>query len=215
MKALTVEAVRALTKIANLQIANISQTKIAEIMQVSEAAISQIVASTNYKNIHSEKLAERYEQTRELDCNWDTVELAAIKTVAETLKWKADPDFALRAAAVANKAARRGNLHNGNNPLPAQMGQRVIVNLSQVFVNKLQEVVSDDAMPVLEQIENNAVKTDEIEITVGRIPQKLTDSLSARSVRALFADGKQTEAEQVSDAVGSLFGNVPLLVSNG
>lgn len=210
MKALTTEAVRALTKIANLHIANISQTKIADIMQVSEAAISQIVASEDYKNIHSEKLAERIEQSQALDDNWDTVESRAIGVVADTLRWKVDPDFALRAAAVANKAARRGNAGNVNNPLPAQMGQRVVVNLSQVFIDKLQNVVQEKAVPVLKRTDTNVVETTE-----GRVPQKLTDSLSAISVRALFSDGKQTEDEQISDALGGLFGNVPLLVSNG
>lgn len=142
MKELTASDKQVYEKIANMEIMGVMHTGIAGVLGVSEGLISQIVAKEEYQQIKGVLLATKYEDAEKGDSNWDKLERMAVDNLINTAGWNTDPDFLLRAAAVANRAQRRGRMTN-NDPLPNQMGKRVVVNLSQVFVGKLQDINGD------------------------------------------------------------------------
>lgn len=125
-------------KIASMIAAGVPQVQIAEVMNMSEGRISQIKEDEKFQEFLAIEIAKRYEVEQEINEGWDEVERKALKIVTDTLKYNRSPDFALKAAMVANRATRKGV--NGNQPLPANMGNRVVINLNQNFVGKLQNL---------------------------------------------------------------------------
>lgn len=123
-------------KLARMEAAGIPHKQIALATNLSESRISQIFATNEFK-IAVEKVAvENFEEQELINQGWDGVEALGITKVVSALQNDPDPDFALRAAAVANKAARRGNYRN--NPIAQQAGVRTIINLNNTFIEKLQ-----------------------------------------------------------------------------
>lgn len=120
--------------------------QIAEAVGLSEGRISQIKETDEFKQALAIELAKRLEERQELDDGWDGIEKKAIGIVADNLKWNKNPEFALKAALIANKAVRRNSQFN--QPLPTNMGQRVVINLSQTFVQKLKDSSAEEMKTV-------------------------------------------------------------------
>lgn len=124
-------------KIAKMVIANVPQNQIATACGVSEGLITQVMATTEYKVIEQEISVLKFEESQMLNQGWDSVEALGVKSTLLALQHNPDPEFALKAAVVANKAIRRGT-HN-NNPIPQSAGVRAVIHLNPVFVDKLQQ----------------------------------------------------------------------------
>ena len=198
-------------KIANMQLMNVAATAIAEVIGVTEGAISQLVVKAEYLEIKQALLATRYSEQQELDEGWDGIERKAVKVVGDALAWNADPEFALRAAALANKSVRRGK-SVGNEVLPGMVGQRVHISLSQTFINRLNHVKGDD---VAEEGVAAAPPVIEHKVNAGE-PIKQHNSLSAKSVKKLFgAEEEEAKSSRdfVQDTVNHLFA-MPALLGN-
>lgn len=134
-------------KIANLLLLDVPETQIAAAVGLSPGRISQIKEDENFKQIYALKASEKLEEQQLMNEGWDAVESFALKTVINTLQLGTDPDYALKAAMIANKANRRGAA--ANKPIPAELGTRVVLNLTQNFVNKIQHG-SDETKRVVE-----------------------------------------------------------------
>ncbi|HFD32046.1 MAG TPA: hypothetical protein ENJ28_04960 [Gammaproteobacteria bacterium] len=141
-----------LEKIAKMVIANVPQNQIASACNVSEGAISQIINTEDYKKIEQVIAVAKFEESQLINQGWDSVEALGVKTTIMALQNNPEPDFALRAAVVANKAIRRGT--HANNPIPQSAGVRAVIHLNPTFVNKLQqnfEISEDKAQALAEK----------------------------------------------------------------
>lgn len=126
-----------LERVAGLQLAHYSQKQTAEIVGLDESRISQLLDTEIYKTVYQEVAANSFTARKELDTGWDDIEKASIDIVKDHLSYSNDADFALRAAALANKAVRR--TETGNQPLQAGEGMRAVINLPTHFIQNIQQ----------------------------------------------------------------------------
>ena len=124
-------------KIAKMVMANVPQNQIASACGVSEGRISQLMETNEYKCIEQELAVLKFEESQMINQGWDSVEALGVKSTIVALRNNPDPEFALKAAVVANKAIRRGTFNN--NPIPQSAGVRAVIHLNPVFVDKLQQ----------------------------------------------------------------------------
>jgi len=124
-------------KIAKMVMANVPQNQIAAACGVSEGRITQLMETNEYKFIEQEVAVAKFEESQLINQGWDSVEALGVKSTIVALRNNPDPDFALKAAVVANKAIRRGTFEN--NPIPQSAGVRAVIHLNPVFVDKLQQ----------------------------------------------------------------------------
>lgn len=125
-------------KLARMDHAGIAHIDIANAFGVSEGRISQIFATPEYKAALSSVQMQDFDKIDVLNRGWDSVEDLGVAKIIEVLQSPfVDEDYALKAAALANKALRRGK--GLNNPLQVPSGQQTVVTLHATFVNQLQE----------------------------------------------------------------------------
>jgi len=150
----------ALQKIAKLVLYEVPHTQIAMSCGVTEGRISQICGTEEFKAVLQEIAVAHFEEQDLLNQGWDAVEQHAVSKVLQTLQHSPDPDYALKAAAVANKVTRRGRINH--NPLTAgQAGVRAIVNVNMNFAEKLQNnfKVTDARGEHKQKLEENRKQT--------------------------------------------------------
>lgn len=125
-------------RVAQLLAMDVPHKQIAAACGLSESRISQLVATEDVQRKVQELLAERIDQIDTLNSGWDAVEEEALGTVLQSLRANPDPDFALRAASLANRATRRGGY--GQQPIAGHSTASATINLKAVFVEKLQQM---------------------------------------------------------------------------
>jgi hypothetical protein len=125
-----------LTRIAKLKSMEISNTQIAAAVGLDEPQLELVLASPAYKEKFSALQLEKYESHDMMNSGWDAIEEEAAGTVLAYLRERPDPEYALKAAAMANKAQRRGS--HANVPIMGGVTAAAVINLNAVFVNKLQ-----------------------------------------------------------------------------
>lgn len=118
--------VRDITQIA--QATGLPESHVLQIMQAEET-VQQVQALRT----------KQLDDARTLNNGWDAVEEEAVGTVLEALRHGADQEYALRAAAVANKAQRRGA--NGlRNTITPVAGATAVIDLKAVYIERLQQM---------------------------------------------------------------------------
>lgn len=132
-------------KIAGMCVRKVSDAQIADICGITLDQLLQIKEIPEYREVYS-KHAEMYYIEKDLmDQGWDAIENMAMATVVKKLKISNDPEFALKAAVLANKANRR-NIAPGNEPIPARTGQGVVLHLHGNFIERLQIAASAESV---------------------------------------------------------------------
>lgn len=126
-----------LGKIAKMDFAGVPERQIAAACNISVAKLTQLQETEEYKTTLATIASESFEKVDVLNGGWDMVENLAMNKVVGHLGKGVDPDYALKAAAYANKAVRRGR-HN-NDPISVQPGQQAVINVSLLFADKLQQ----------------------------------------------------------------------------
>ena len=126
----------ALEKLAKLVLLDVPQRAIAKAFGVEQSRISQIVASQRFQDKLAELAAEQLEEQELLNQGWDSVEQIALSQVVKAMQMNPEPEFALKAAAVANKARRRGGIHH--NPINMGASGKAVINLQINFAKRLQ-----------------------------------------------------------------------------
>lgn len=150
---------------------------------LTEDAYSKLSAREEVKSAVLKSEMARAEANQIFDSNWDLVEHRALTAVAQELAVNPDPDFALRAAAVANKAVRRRNeeakLMNQAQLAYQQGGVTniAILELPKVFMNQLKAETIEQAKQQIE-LQRNAVSI-----------QKFTDLADVQTVKESFGLG--------------------------
>jgi len=166
-----------LEKMARMAHAGVSQTQIAAVVGISEGRVSQIMDSQDYVNQISAIEAENFEQMQLMNEGWDGIEERALATVFEHLQGVPDPDYALKAALVANKAVRRGQ--HVNKPIQIQAGLQTVIELNANFIGELQQ--------------NFQVSERKLE----ELPLKTTNMLSVKGVQSMLGLAKDVQGYEV------------------
>ncbi len=178
----------AIDRIAKMDFAGVPEKQIATACNISIAKLSELQETGKYKIALADVTAESFEKADVLNGGWDMVENLAMNKVVDHLQRVPDPDYALKAAAYANKAVRRGQ-HN-NVPIAVQPGQQAVINVSLSFADKLQQafVVHPEAPKQLKKKDNNF--------------------LAPKAVNELLT----TKEGQVQNEIAADIGNMNLLV---
>lgn len=181
-----------LAKIARMVLAGIGHVQIAAASGVSEGRISQILKTEDYKAEEELIAAEKFEEMDLLNQGWDGIENLGVQRVMEALQYDPEPEFALRAAAVANKAARRGGRHGQQMINPQNAGVRAIINLKAEFIEKLQQnfVIGGEAGNG--ETGANGEMAGGTELAVN---QKDSDFMGAKSVQQLLHCKKENKGQ--------------------
>lgn len=159
---------------------NLEPNQLAELLEVPE--LKQLIAQ--------QEAAERL-NSADASSKWDEVEVLALKNVLGELNSRPDPIFALKAAAVANKAIRS---HKGKQQAMQQLvegAKTITLQLNQQVVNALvnagpaagpAEPVTSLAAPALCTSSNSGTSS------------KVLDVFTAKDMERLARGGSEIEA---------------------
>ncbi len=179
-------------KIARMAAFEIPAVQISRAMGLSEARISQIINSDEYKIVLAEVSTEFFEQNQTLNDGWDTIEAKSLDILMTNLEWRNDPEFALKAAAMANRANRRGSI--SNRMIDGQMGARAVFHLTANFINKLNQInVTDKA------VNGNGEKVINGEDAKDTPSQKQSDYMVPEQVEKLFMSPEKESSNALLD----------------
>lgn len=177
-------------KIARMLAMEVSQTDIAAACNLSSGRISQILGEDEFKNVYAQIVTNDVEKAQTLNEGWDALEEQAIGGLLQTLQFNKNPDLLLRVAAVANKAQRRGT--NNRIPVdPASIGTKVVINLQQNFVNKLEQNVQagiiSSAPKQLEHKQLNMMAPGSVEKLLSPVsaPEEMLEGVSFDTIDAV------------------------------
>lgn len=172
---------------------------IMEALGLTEDDYSKLSAREDVKSAVIKAELERTSASATFDSNWDRIEDMALKAVARELNSNPEPEFALKAAAVANKAVRRrredARLAQQQASAITSIGNAniAILSLPKVFMNELVNQTSQQAQRQIE-IQRSAVETKKLEsmADIGTIRNVLGYSPdSANSIKAEVLDSRE------------------------
>jgi hypothetical protein len=159
---------------------NLEPNQLAELLEVPE--LKQLIAQ--------QEAAERL-NSADASSKWDEVEVLALKNVLGELNSRPDPVFALKAAAVANKAIRS---HKGKQQAMQQLvegAKTITLQLNQQVVNALV-----NAGPAAEPTAQLATAVQNISSTssTSGAASKVLDVFTAKDMERLARGGSEIEA---------------------
>lgn len=190
------------------KVAGAPKVAIIEALGISEDEFDRLNAKQEVKQAVLVSETQRLETGAIMDSGWDVIENQAMAIVLEAVREARDPEFSLRAAAVANKAIRRrredakllaqtqpGEYKNVNNI--------AVINLPKMFVNSLQTQTQADISKQLE-LQTEAVEipkfTDVADVCTTN--QLLSSEMAVKNARQICS-GLETK-EQIDDFIGSM-----------
>ena len=190
------------------KVAGAPKVAIMEALGISEDEFDRLNAKQEVKQAVLASETQRLETGAIMDSGWDVIENQAMAIVLEAVREARDPEFSLRAAAVANKAIRRrredakllaqtqpGEYKNVNNI--------AVINLPKMFVNSLQTQTQADISKQLE-LQTEAVEipkfTDVADVCTTN--QLLSSEMAVKNAKQICS-GLETK-EQIDDFIGSM-----------
>lgn len=177
----------AINRIAKMDFAGVPEKQIAAACNITIAKLIELQKTEKYKSELADIGLASFEKVDVLNGGWDMVENLAMNKVVAHLQNGVDPDFALKAATLANRAVRRGR--NTNAPITVQPGQQAVINVSLSFAEKLQQ-----AFIVNPQVAKELKKKDD-------------NFLPPKAVNELL----MTKVNQVQDEIADDIGDMDLL----
>lgn len=123
-------------KVAALDAQGVRPEQIAEVMGVEIQTVNGLRNEPSYQEVFDKVKLGTLVKDKKFDDSWDGVEERALDIISKNLKYNLDPNFAIKAATLANRAIRRGSPRN--NPLDANQGPKAIITLNTIFIGKLQ-----------------------------------------------------------------------------
>lgn len=160
---------------------NLEPNQLAELLEVPE--LKQLIAQ--------QEAMERL-NSADASSKWDEVEVLALKNVLGELNSRPDPVFALKAAAVANKAIRS---HKGKQQAMQQLvegAKTITLQLNQQVVNALV-----NAGPVAGPVSEPAAQLAspmQISSSTSGTSSKVLDVFTAKDMERLARGGSEIEA---------------------
>jgi len=148
-------------RIANMLVMDVAQKDIARAVGLKDAAsITQIKDDPLFQEIYGSLVSDKAEEHKNINDGLDAIEMVATTRVLAFLNTSSNPDYALRALAVVNKATRKGQ-SAANKPIAAEQGQVVTIHLQQNFINAIQNTGGIDARPIA-VAENAPIKQEQV-----------------------------------------------------
>lgn len=160
---------------------NLEPNQLAELLEVPE--LKQLIAK--------QEAAERL-NSADASSKWDEVEVLALKNVLGELNSRPDPVFALKAAAVANKAIRS---HKGKQQAMQQLvegAKTITLQLNQQVVNALVNA-GPVSGPAAEPVTSLVVPMQSNSSNSGSA-SKVLDVFTAKDMERLARGGSEIEA---------------------
>jgi hypothetical protein len=159
---------------------NLEPNQLAELLEVPE--LKQLIAQ--------QEAAERL-NSADASSKWDEVEVLALKNVLGELNSRPDPVFALKAAAVANKAIRS---HKGKQQAMQQLvegAKTITLQLNQQVVNALVNAgpVAGPVTSLAAPVQNNISAP-----STSGTSSKVLDVFTAKDMERLARGGSEIEA---------------------
>lgn len=163
---------------------NLEPAQLAELLEVPE--LKQLIAQ--------QEAAERL-NSADASSKWDEVEVLALKNVLGELNSRPDPVFALKAAAVANKAIRS---HKGKQQAMQQLvegAKTITLQLNQQVVNALVNA-GPAAGPASEAVTSltSTVQGNPSNSSTQGASSKVLDVFTAKDMERLARGGSEIEA---------------------
>ena len=159
----------AIARVAGMKNAGMSDDQIATACQVSSEVLQKIYERDAYKEELAKLVENEFDKFNTLNEGWDMVENLAMNKVIEHVQKMPDPDFALRAAVMANKAQRRGR-HN-NTPINAIPNGQVTIHLTANFADRMQQDfnISERKPEAIEKKDNNFLAPKSVQSLLGKV----------------------------------------------
>lgn len=182
----------AIERVAKMDHAGVSQDQIATACNIDAVKLMELMETPKYKEALATIAAETFDKMDVLNGGWDMVENLAMNKVVDHLQKVPDADYALKAAALANKAVRRGK--HENSPIGIQPNNQAIINVSLQFADKLQQ--------------NFQVQTKQ----VADLKKKDNNFLPPKSVQNLLGNSKYSQKEDEQQQIADELGEMGLLM---
>lgn len=117
----------------------VSRTQIAQACGITETQLATLMEKSEFQDELAKLAGEQFDKFDTLNQGWDMLENSAMLKVSNYLDkiGDSDPEFALKTAAFANKAKRRGR--HENNPITVQPNNQAVIYVNAQFANKLQQ----------------------------------------------------------------------------
>lgn len=183
----------AIEKIAKMDHAGVSNEQIATACNISVGKLNDLQETPKYKSALATIASEAFTKVDVLNEGWDIVENLAMNKVVEHLQRAPDADFALRAAALANKAVRRGK--HVNAPIGHQPNEQAIINVSIQFADALQNnfTIDQRKSTALQKKDNNFLSPKAVSKMLG-------NSIYSK---------KSSEQQSIADELGDMGSLIP------
>lgn len=179
-------------QIASMLFVKVPQKEIAEVFGWPQERVSNIVNNPQFQNYYQDFARNEVSRQYNVSNKWDRIEDKAQDIILETLTTVCDPDFALRAAAVSNRASRKG-LTNSAEPLNIKGGARTTIILNVDYTKQINNNGNGTADEKVLEIEYTDVQDDADENTDVMPLNKLKEFMDQHS--------GQISAGEVTDAV--------------
>ena len=126
-----------LVVICKNDIAGLEPQDMAKIIGVPVEEIQEAQGLEDYKDIRLILGAAQASSLVDRDYSWDGIETTALKGLAKQVAQSRDPEFLLKAAAIANKAQRRMAVAKDNVLDPSNGAARVPLRLTERLIRKM------------------------------------------------------------------------------
>lgn len=124
--------------VAKNSVLGLDDQSIQDILGCESHELAQAKADPLYEKIRLIVATTHAQERVDQASGWDTLEALYLKRLIERAPLERDPDFLLRAAAVANRATRRvGTSANGGTLDPSQHNGRTAITLTRKLVQRI------------------------------------------------------------------------------
>lgn len=172
---------------------------IADTLFLSLEQVAIIKETLEFKESCAKQMGERTQRLIDLEEGIEAVETQAVARILSQLQYSADPDFALRAFAVANRAVRRAPASVGRVIDASNVGNVITLTVNKNYITQNNATV---------QVEGGDAK---------EIPRKASDISSPKRLgEILQVTHKQTQQEEIAkmaEAVGISLDELDEIVS--
>lgn len=175
-----------LERLARMVVLGVAQDELCQIFGLSQTQFETITGTEEYQTVFGKIQLERYSQIDDANDGWNKIETTSLKKVQQHLESFADPDYALRAAIMANKAVRRGN-SVGNKPIEVQPNLQTVIQLKVSYVQKVEGGLN---------VQPRAIEN---------VPQKEVNFMPVKDVKSLLQSDESKLSRELDVALEGLF----------
>lgn len=185
------------------------KSAIKEAMGLSEDEYVKLNSREEVKSAIISAESKRLETSSIMDEGWDVIENTAMGIVLEAVKYSKDPEYSLKAAAVANKAIRRRRedaklayQNQGAGEYQA-VNNIAVLSLPKIIVNSIKNQSATDLEKQIE-MQLSAVETQKY-VDVADVPttNRLlnVDSTSGMETAKLLDTGEKTQLDYLMEGL--------------